>query len=448
MNTATATPPVRLSYGELFRVFGRVALLSFGGPAGQIATMHRVLVEEKRWLSEPRFIHALNFCMLLPGPEAQQLATYSGWLMRGTWGGVLAGGLFVLPGLLAIMALSWLYVLGGDSGIVPAIFYGLRAAVLAIVVEALFRIGRRTLETPLKLAVAASSFVAIALLGLPFPLIVALAAAFGLALSLAGVGGLAVRAGDADPADSAATPRLERSYFPRAALLLALWLVPTLAILVLLGPGNVFAEIATFFSKLAVVSFGGAYAVLTYVADEGVTTYGWLTPAEMVDGLALAETTPGPLIMVLQFVGFLAAFREAGGLPPLLAGTLGGLLATWVTFVPSFLAVFLGAPFMERLRGSRPLAGALSAVSAAIVGVILNLAVWFALHTLFAEVRAVAWGPFALDLPTFASIRWPLVLLSAVAIFALLRLRVGMARLLLGAALAGLALWALGWAAS
>jgi chromate transporter len=321
--------------------------------------------------------------------------------------------------------------------------------VLAIVLEALLRIGRRTLDTPLKLGVAAASFIAIALLGVPFPLIVALAAAFGLALSLAGGSGLGGRTADADPVDLVSGPRLERGYFTRAGVLLVLWLAPTVAILALLGPTNVFAEIATFFSRLAVVSFGGAYAVLAYVADEGVATYGWLTPAEMVDGLALAETTPGPLIMVLQFVGFLAAFRDAGplalgGLPPLLAGTLGGLLATWVTFVPSFLAVFLGAPFMERLRGSRPLAGALSAVSAAIVGVILNLAVWFALHTLFAEVDTVTAGPFTLDVPNLSTARWPLVLLSAVAILALLRLRVGMAWLLVAAALVGLALSALG----
>jgi chromate transporter len=443
LDKATVGTAVRPTYGELLRVFGKVALLSFGGPAGQIATMHRVLVEERAWLSEPRFIHALNFCMLLPGPEAQQLATYSGWLMRGTWGGILSGGLFILPGLVAIMALSWLYVLGGESFIVPAIFYGLRAAVLAIVLEALIRIGRRTLDSPLKLAIAAAAFVGIALLGLPFPLIVALAGGFGLLVSLSGGRGLGTPAADVDPVAGPA-PMVERGYVLRAAILLALWLAPTLAILVILGPANVFAEIATFFSRLAVVSFGGAYAVLAYVADEGVTTYGWLTPAEMVDGLALAETTPGPLIMVLQFVGFLAAFRDAGGLPPLLVGTLGGLLATWVTFVPSFLAVFLGAPFMERLRGSRPLAGALSAVTAAIVGVILNLAVWFALHTLFAEVRAVEWGPFALDVPNPMTARWPLVLLSAVAVVALLRLRVGLAWLLLGAALAGLALSALG----
>ncbi|HET9069598.1 MAG TPA: chromate efflux transporter, partial [Amaricoccus sp.] len=334
---------------EATRVWARVALLSFGGPAGQIAVMHRTLVEEKRWLGDGRFLHALNFCMLLPGPEAQQLATYIGWLLHGTRGALIAGILFVLPGVVVIMALSWLYVLFGQLGPIAAAFVGLKAAVLAIVLEAVVRIGRRTLRNPTLRAIALLAFVAIFAFAAPFPLIVLAAAVIGFLGQRAGLAAFASGAGhgpagahvpDAETLlgeESTTVPAATRRAALRAGLAaLALWLVPVALLLALTPPGNVFADIAAFFSRMAVITFGGAYAVLAYVAQEAVGTYGWLQPGEMLDGLGLAETTPGPLIMVLQFVGFLAAYREADWHLALLAGTLGGLLATWVTFAPCF----------------------------------------------------------------------------------------------------------------
>ena len=438
-----------VTLGEAFRVWLRVALLSFGGPAGQIAVMHRIIVDEKRWISEKRFLHALNYCMLLPGPEAQQLATYIGWLMHRTAGGILAGGLFILPGVISIMALSWVYVLFGHVELVAGLFFGLKAAVLAVVIEAVLRVGRRALRTRAMVFIAASAFVAIFFLAVPFPLIIVAAAAIGYAGAGLGMSQFLVAGGSNDPTDddtllgegmpSHAKLQVTQS-LKVAAVWLALWLMPVVLIVLTLGPDNVFSNIAVFFSKMAMVTFGGAYAVLAYVAQQAVENYRWLTPSEMLDGLGMAETTPGPLIMVLQFVGFLAAFRSPGVLSPLVAGTLGGLLATWVTFMPCFLWIFLGAPFIEVLRGNRALAGALSAITAAVVGVILNLAIWFAIHSIFAATTPVAFAPIRFDLPVLASVNPSALLLTSAAIIAMFGFRIGMFPVLLGCSLAGILL--------
>ncbi|MET7243098.1 chromate efflux transporter [Methylobacterium sp. EM32] len=448
--TLDRAPPRPVTLSEALPVWLRVAALSFGGPAGQIAVMHRVLVEERRWISENRFLHALNFCTLLPGPEAQQLATYVGWLMHGARGGLLAGGLFVLPGLLAIMALSWIYVLYGEAGPVAGLFFGLKAAVLAIVLEAVQRIGRRALRGRAMAGLAAAAFIGIFFLDVPFPLIVVAAGLVGFLGGRAGHpafrpgGGHAAKPGDGPYLFSDdALPRERATWgetLATLALWSAIWLVPVATLLLALGPDDVFSRIAVFFSKMALVTFGGAYAALAYVAQAAVEQYGWMRPGEMLDGLGMAETTPGPLIMVTQFVGFLAAFRAPGALPPLLAGTLGGLLTTWVTFAPCFLWIFVGAPFIERLRGHRALAGALSAITAAVVGVILNLAVWFSLHTLFRELRPVAVGPVRLDVPVLSSVDPYALTLALAATVALFRFRVGMIPVLGACAAAGVAL--------
>nr|WP_276081654.1 chromate efflux transporter [Methylobacterium sp. GC_Met_2] len=417
------------SLAETVPVWARVAALSFGGPAGQIAVMHRILVEERRWVSERRFLHGLGFCTLLPGPEAQQLATYIGWLMHGPAGGLVAGGLFVLPGLLALMGLSWLYVLYGHVDVVAGLFFGLKAAVLAIVLHALWRLGGRALRNRTDRLVALAAFAALFVLAVPFPLVVIAAGLLGLARR--GPDATAEEAG-ADEAGfligAAMLPR-ERDgaavSLRMGALWLALWLVPVAALWLVPGVPPVFGQVALFFSKMALVTFGGAYAALAYVAQQAVEHYGWLRPGEMLDGLGLAETTPGPLIMVLQFVGFLAGFRAPGALPPLLAGTLAGLLTTWVTFVPCFLWIFAGAPLIGRLRESRRLAGALSAITAAVAGVILNLAVWFGLRTLFRQVETVPLGPLRLDVPVPASLDPAALLLTLAAILAVFRLHAG-----------------------
>jgi chromate transporter len=443
-----------ISLSQAFRVWLRVAVLSFGGPAGQIAVMHRILVEEKRWISEERFLHALNYCMLLPGPEAQQLATYMGWLMHRTPGGLMAGGLFILPGIIAIMGLSWVYALYGNLGFVAALFFGLKAAVLAIVLEAVMRIGKRALKNKAMIAIAAAAFVAIFFLSVPFPAIILAAALIGFAGARTGLpqftsapNGENVPEASAgllgDDVPAHARPSLKRSVRV-AAIWLALWLIPVLLLLLLFGSDNVFSHIALFFSKMAMVTFGGAYAVLAYVAQQAVETYGWLKPGEMLDGLGMAETTPGPLIMVLQFVGFMAAFRDPGALHPLAAGTLGGLLTTWVTFAPCFLWIFLGAPYIEVLRGNRGLSGALSAITAAVVGVIVNLAIWFGIHTIFREVRDITWGPISLDAPVWDSVNLWALLLSAAAILAMFRFKLGMLPTLATTSAAGIALYAAG----
>jgi chromate transporter len=436
---------------EAAQVWARIAALSFGGPAGQIAVMHRILVEEKRWLGERRFLHALNYCMLLPGPEAQQLAIYVGWLMHRTAGGLIAGLLFVLPGLVAIMGLSVVYALFGQVGPVAALFFGLKAAVLVVVVQAVLRVGRRSLKNPLMVSLAVAAFLALFVFKVSFPWVIAAAGLFGFIAAKLGVrqvlagDGHGVSAGDhvADaqtllgegtPAHARANLRWSLTV---AGVLLALWWGPVLGLLAWLGPDHVFSDIALFFSKMAVVTFGGAYAVLAYVAQEAVGSYGWLAPGEMLDGLGMAETTPGPLIMVTQFVGFMGAFRQAGGLDPLLAGVLGGLLTTWVTFTPCFLWIFLGAPFVERLREARALNAALAAISAAVVGVIMNLALWFGLHVLFARMVDLRAPGVELQLPVLASLNLPTAGVALCAAVAAFRFKVGMIPLLLSCAAAG-----------
>ena len=459
-SAAARSPPAvpqHPSMAEAFWVWLRVAALSFGGPAGQIAVMHRILVEEKRWISESRFLHALNYCMLLPGPEAQQLATYIGWLMHRTRGGIMAGGLFVLPGIVAIMALSYVYAAYGNVPLVVALFFGLKAAVLAIVLEAVVRIGKRALKNPLMLSLAAAAFVGIFFFAIPFPIIIFGAALIGFAGAAAelsafrdGAGhgdGKAIDAGSdsllGDDVSRHARPQVGRS-LRVATVWLVLWLVPVIALVAGLGRSHVFSEIAIFFSKMAMVTFGGAYAVLAYVAQQAVENYGWLEPGEMLDGLGMAETTPGPLIMVLQFVGFMAAYRDPGGLAPMLAGTLGGLIATWVTFAPCFLWIFLGAPFIELVRGNRALAGALSAITAAVVGVILNLALWFAIHTVFREVTPVHGYGLSFDGPVLASIDPWAFALTLAALIAVFFLRVGMLWTLAACSAVGMCIYLLG----
>jgi chromate transporter len=456
-NLAAASPPAEerrhgVALRDAVRVWMRVAILSFGGPAGQIAVMHRILVEEKRWISNARFLHALNYCMLLPGPEAQQLAVYVGWLMHKTRGGIIAGGLFIVPGIVSIMALSYIYAAYGKVPLVVALFFGLKAAVLAIVLEALVRIGKRSLKNSVMVTLAAAAFAGIFFFGLPFPMIILAAAAIGYAGTASGstlfqTGGHG--GGNADAKDDSLlgnyVPEHARLNWPRTLTLSAvwgvLWLAPVIVIVLALGRGNVFSEIAVFFSEMAVVTFGGAYAVLAYVAQEAVQDYRWLSAGEMLDGLGMAETTPGPLIMVLQFVGFMAAFRAPGTLPPMLAGTLGGLLATWVTFTPCFLWIFLGAPFIESLRGNKALNGALSAITAAVVGVILNLATWFAIHTVFHQVRPVRGYGFAFEAPTLDSVDpWALAL-TILAMIAIFRFKIGMLPTLAVCSALGIALY-------
>ena len=447
-------PIVRVDFAHALRLWLKIGLLGFGGPAGQIALMHRELVERRRWISESRFLHALNYCMLLPGPEAQQLAIYIGWLLHRTWGGLAAGVLFVLPGALVLGVLSWLYVSYGTLPVVSALFFGLKAAVLAVVVDAVLRIGRRALKTHALLGIAISAFVAIFALQIPFPAIVLGAGVAGLAIHRWRPGWLPVvqlqtEAGDLDyvvDRQLASTdavhvqPSLPRAL--RTALVCAvLWLTPVLLAAWWLGSEHVIAQEGRFFSQAAVVTFGGAYAVLAYVAQRAVEDFGWLRPGEMIDGLALAETTPGPLIMVLQFVGFVAAYRNPGTLDPLTAALLGAALTTWVTFVPSFAFIFVGAPYIEALRRRRGLHAALSAITAAVVGVILNLAVWFALHTVFAQVAQRHVGPLTLDLPVLRSIEPGAALLAIAAMVAMLRFKLGMGWTLLGSAVLGAGYW-------
>jgi chromate transporter len=442
VTAAEAIRPVRSdtpSHGVSFRAatmtWAKVAALSFGGPAGQIAVMHRILVEQKKWIGEQRFLHALNYCMLLPGPEAQQLAVYIGWLLHKTKGGLVAGTLFVLPGFISIMLLSWIYAVYGTVGIVQALFFGLKAAVLAVVLEAVLRIGKRSLKNNVMRALAAAAFVAIFFFGVPFPLIILAAAMVGYvgaktghtAFSVGGGHGSTAKNALSD-ADSALGETIPEHAQPSgawslriSAVFLSLWLIPVLMLFGWLGPANVFTQIGIFFSKMAVVTFGDAYAVLAYVAQEAVQTFGWLKPGEMLDGLGMAETTPGPLIMVLQFVGFMAAFRDPGSLPPLLAGTLGGILATWVTFSPCFLWIFLGAPYVEALRGNKALSATLGCITAAVVGVVLNLAVWFALHVLFAHLDEIHRFGMTIEAPDPATINIPSLILTTGAMIAVFR---------------------------
>ena len=453
---ARSAPAHGVSFAEALRVWLRVAALSFGGPAGQIAVMHRIIVDEKKWVGEARFLHALSYCMLLPGPEAHQLAIYIGWLMHRWPGAIVAGGLFVLPGVISIMALSYIYAAFGNVPAVAAFFFGLKAAVLAIVLQAVHRVGSRALKSRAMLLLAGLAFIGIFFLSVPFPLIVLAAGVIGFVGARAGSSSFQVgehgAGGKADGAGEgllgAELPEHARPTAGRAlrvsAIWLSLWLVPVLAIVGALGINHTFSEIGGFFSKMAVVTFGGAYAVLAYMAQQAVEHYGWLRPGEMLDGLGMAETTPGPLIMVVQFVGFLAAFRHPGSLPPMVAGTLGGLLATWCTFVPCFLWIGLGAPFIERLRDNKPLNGALAGITAAVVGVILNLAIWFALHTWFHEVRHLRGFGLSFDVPAISSIDPWALLLSAAAMVAIFRFKAGMIQTLLACSVAGIVLYLAG----
>lgn len=423
--------------GEATRVFARIGLLSFGGPAGQIALMHRVLVEEKGWLDEARFLHALNYCMLLPGPEAMQLATYSGWLLHGIRGGLIAGLLFVLPGAFVITALSTVYLLLGHVPLVQGLLFGLKAAVLAIVLEALIRVSRRSLRNGLAVAIAIAGFVAIAFLRLPFPLIILGAMLCGAMMPL--------RAGGKDSRAATEMPEWTRpsgGRFLRTSLSwLAIWLLPLAALHLATGANQVFAAEALFFSKMAAVTFGGAYAVLAYVAQQAVEVHRWLLPDEMLTGLGLAETTPGPLILVLVFVGFLGGARLSG-FEPLIGGLLGAAVTLWFTFVPCFLWIFAGAPFVETIRNVRWLANALAAVTAAVVGIIANLALWFSLHVLFGTVRDIAVGPFTFAVPEFAAFDTASAFIAIAAGIALIAFRANMIAVLTACALTGM-IWKL-----
>lgn len=442
--------PVRdlVPFRSAVRAWFLISLQTFGGPAGQIAVMQRTLVDERRWIGQRRFLHALNYCMLLPGPEAQQLAIYVGWLLNGTRGGVVAGTLFVLPGLLALLALSAIYVAFGETTAVVALFAGLAPAVLAIVVQAVVRVGRRALAHPALVAVAVAAFLALAVFAVPFPLVVAAAAAVGWALGRfaphtmrrggqhdAVEGPEPVIPDDALHAEPPSTARTVRVL----AVGLLLWAAPLVAVAVLAGTGSVLTEQGLFFSGTALVTFGGAYAVLPYVAQRAVEVYGWLAPGEMVRGLALAETTPGPLIMVVQFVAFLGAFRDPGTLDPWVAAVIASLLVTWVTFVPSFLFIFLGAPYIERLRNNRSLSAALTGITAAVVGVIANLALYFTLHTLFRETSTTTWGPVQLEIPDLATVQPLAIGITLAAFLMIFRFRWSMLRTLGVCALLGLA---------
>jgi chromate transporter len=443
-----------IPFRDAVRAWFAISLQTFGGPAGQIAVMQRTLVEEKRWIGQRRFLHALSYCTLLPGPEAQQLAIYVGWLLNGVRGGLVAGTLFVLPGVVALLALSVIYVAAGDSILVSAVFAGLAPAVLAIVAQAVLRVGGRALGHPALVGLAVAAFLALAVFGVAFPIVVAVAAALGWVLGRAAPQTMR-KAGGHGKADDGLVPlipddalhaaRPSRTHSVKVlALGLLAWGVPVTAVAAFFGTASVFTEQSLFFTGTALVTFGGAYAVLAYVAQQAVAVYGWLAPGEMVRGLALAETTPGPLIMVVQFVAFLGAYRDPGGLDPWVAATLAALLTTWVTFVPCFVFIFLGAPYVERLRGNAALSSALSGITAAVVGVIANLAVYFALHTLFARVNTVEAGPVRLEVPDVTSLQPAAAVIVVVAAVLLFRLKWSVLRTLAACTALGLVTAAVG----
>ena len=407
-------PPTLPNFREATGVWAKVGLLSFGGPAAQIALMHRVIVEEKRWLDEAPFLGALSFCMLLPGPEAMQLATYVGWRLHGIRGGLAAGLLFVLPGAVVVLALSFIYAAFGNLPVVAALFLGIKSAVLVIVVEALLRIGRRALKAPVHWAIAAIAFVAIFFFAMPFPAIVLAAALFGAlrARSARKTAGMGADTG-------AALPKLARQTLRTIALWLAIWFLPLAGLAAIFGRDHILVQLGWFFSRLAVVTFGGAYAVLAYMGQDVVVHHHWLEAGQMMDGLGLAETTPGPLILVTEFVGFLTSWRQ-GGATPWAMGTLGALVALWATFAPCFLWIFAGAPYIDWITRQPTLKGALDGITAAVVGVILNLAVWFSLHVFFAHVTLVRAGPLLLWTPEPSSLDPRVVALAALSAVLLL----------------------------
>jgi chromate transporter len=437
------------TFAEALRVWAYIGCVNFGGPAGQIALMHKLLVEEKKWISDARYFHALNYCMLLPGPEAQQLATYVGWLIHGVRGGLAAGLLFILPGALVMLGLSILYVNYAELGVVKAIFYGVQAAVLAIVIEAILRIGKRAFTGQAMIWIAAAAFIALFFFAIPFPLVVLAAAVAGLLGANYAPDQFRSKGHAANSTATSTTFAVDEA-FARGALAhtqatsgrtaktvilwLAIWLAPVVALAIGLGQDSVFTKLATFFSTMSVVTFGGAYAVLAYVAQEAVATYNWLTAPEMLEGLALAETTPGPLILVLQHVGFLAGYRTGG----FWYGIAGAAITLWVTFAPSFLWIFAGAPYAERVRENRHASAALAAITAAVVGVILNLAIWFALHVLFAKVETRDIGPLHLQVPDMTTLDPIALAIAAGALIALARFKIPVVWLL--AACAGIGL--------
>jgi chromate transporter len=443
-----------IPFRDAVRTWFSISLQTFGGPAGQIAVMQRTLVDEKRWIGQRRFLHALSFCTLLPGPEAQQLAIYVGWLLNGLRGGLAAGALFVAPGVIALLGLSALYVSAGDTTPVLALFAGLAPAVLAIVAQAVVRVGGRALGHPALVVLAVGSFLALVAFGISFPAVVAIAAAVGWGLGRWAPQTMRAPApngtGDTGPApliadDALHTERPSRAHSLKVLLVgLVAWGVPVGLVAVLTGRHSIFTEQALFFSGSALVTFGGAYAVLAYVAHKAVEVYGWLAPREMVRGLALAETTPGPLIMVVQFVAFVGAYRDPGDLNPWVAAVLAALLTTWVTFVPCFVFVFIGAPYVERLRGNHALSSALSGITAAVVGVIANLAVFFAIHTLFDDTRHRAWGPVHVEFPVLDTIDPVRVGIALVAAFLLFRFKLSVLRVLGVCAVLGLLAAAVG----
>ena len=440
-----------IKFADAIIVWLKISLLSFGGPAGQIAVMHRLLVDELKWVSEKRFLHALNFCMLLPGPEAQQLTIYLGWLLHRVRGGVVAGVLFVLPGALTVLVLSMIYVTYQQAMAVNSIFFGVKAAVLAIVTTALWRLARKILRNKFLVSITLSAFLASFVFAVPFPIVIVGAA---LAAYFFGEAPVQTDGLDEDAEGRAIDSRIAAGGSPKPyqALFIAvfcacLWLVPVAVLYRWLGAGNVYVQEAMFFSQVAVVTFGGAYAVLSYMAQQTVGHFGWLSAGEMLDGLGMAETTPGPLIMVTQFVGFMGAYRSPGVLDPMMAGCLGALVTTWVTFAPCFLWIFLGAPYIEALRGNRMLAVALTGITAAVVGVVLNLAIWFGLRVMFddlADVTLPSLGVITVSVPVLSSFDPLASAIIAGALLAITRFGVGMIKVLAVSAATGLALGSVG----
>ncbi|GID28201.1 chromate efflux transporter [Paractinoplanes brasiliensis] len=448
------TPRDVVPFRDAVRAWFAISLQTFGGPAGQIAVMQRHLVDERRWIGQKRFLHALNYCMLLPGPEAQQLAIYVGWLLNGLRGGLVAGTLFVLPGMAALLALSAIYVGFGDTTVVTALFAGLAPAVVAIVAQAVWRVGSRSLHNRVLVGFAVIAFLALAMFGVPFPVVVAAAALAGWALHrrrpqlIAGGGGRGKSSDGPEPLISDDALHHDQPSTRRAVKILviglAAWFLPVALVAITTGTGSVYTQQGLFFSGAAVVTFGGAYAVLAYVAQRAVEHYAWLSAGDMVRGLALAESTPGPLIMVVQFVAFLGAYHHPGALDPWVAGVVASLLTTWVTFVPCFLFILLGAPYVEKLRGNHALSAALTGITAAVVGVIANLGLYFAVHTLFRETRSVTAGPLNLQVPELDTVRWAPVAVAVVAAVLIFTVKWPVLRVLGIAALLGLTAGLLG----
>lgn len=401
-----ALPPTLL---DAFWVWANIGILSFGGPAAQISLMHRVVVEEKKWLSEAQYLNALSFCMLLPGPEAMQLATYAGWRLHGVIGGMMAGLLFVIPGAVIVLILAMIYGAFGDVPLIDSLFLGIKAAVLVIVIEALLRVSKKALKNIEHWALATGAFIAIFFLALPYPLIVLLAALYG---------AFRLPCDEAPEGLPAARPRMVDS-IKTTIICSLIWLMPLALLTLMLGEGQILSDIGWFFSKLAVVTFGGAYAVLAYMGQDVVTAHGWLTAGQMMDGLGLAETTPGPLILVTEFVGYLAAFQSGTGTNYAL-GIVGALVALWATFAPCFMWIFVGAPYIEWINHQPRLKGALAGITASVVGVILNLSLWFSLHVFFGDVDLVEKGIIQLWLPDLSTLNWDVVLISTLCGYLLL----------------------------